>query len=140
MVPVGFGLLRGSQPSSCRCYRGRHRRRQPATRGGLRHTAHNTALALPSAAAPRACVCLATPAVSVTTDAAPSRFALRDLRRSAIAPRPPRPDDWESRMHGRPAGRLTRQKERSWPSFGHVLSGQRTGSGVRRAALLRRPA
>jgi Fusaric acid resistance protein family len=110
MVPVGFGLAYSRQPVVLSILTavgiGFVPLLQPANPMTY-NTAqyYNTALALfvGSSAAALAFALLPPPSPSLRTRRLLA-FALRDLRGSAIAPRTPRADDWESRMYGRLTG------------------------------------
>jgi uncharacterized membrane protein YccC len=145
MVPVGFGLARSRQPVVLSMLTavgiGFVPLLQPANPmvyDTLQY--YNTALALfvGSSAAALAFALLPPPSPSLRTQRLLA-FALRDLRRSAIAPRPPRPDDWESRMYGRLTA-LPDQAEGA--QLAQLLATFSVGSElirVRRAALLLPP-
>jgi len=133
LIPVGFGLAYSQQPVALATLTaigiGFVPLLQPAnqmTYDTLQF--YNTALALftGSAAATLAFALLPPIPVSLRTRRLLG-FALRDLRRCAIAPSAPAPEEWERRMYGR----LTALPEQTEPSqLGQILAALCVGSEV----------
>jgi uncharacterized membrane protein YccC len=133
LIPVGFGLAHSRRPTVLAVLTGVGIGFVPLLQPENQMTYntvqfYNTALALftGSAAAALAFALLPPPSPALRTRRLLA-FALRDLRRCAIAPIPPEPDDWEMRMYGR----LEAMPEQTEPlQLGQLLAALAVGSEV----------